>query len=143
MSQIAIHHPLCPRGRTKRSILGIGSCNAGDQPIGLAEIKTRIKTERHDGCGRSRSAYAGEHSHDTLIVHAQIVVALRKGINVAQVFAFYPVLVLAGRIALIRSWFVERNDHDLHWDGRRRGHTSAGRQNQDEQRQQSSAHTGA
>ena len=48
-------------------------------------------------------ADAGEHSHDALIVHAQVVKALGKSKDAVEVFAFDPVLVLARRVALIGS----------------------------------------
>ena len=74
----------------------------------------------------------------------RVVEALGKGIEMVEVFAFDPILVLARRIALIGSRLKERDHHDFHWDGRWLGRTSAGRRkDQEEKSQQSSAHTGA
>ena len=144
VGQIAIHYPLCPDGGAQRSIFGVGSGNAGDQPIGLAEIETRIKAEGHDGGGSSRRADPGQHSQDTLIVHAQIVKALGKGKDAVKVFAFDPILILAWSVALIGSGLKERNNHDLDGNRRRNSRKGAGsRQDANQQRQQSSAHTGA
>ncbi len=142
IGQIAIHHPFCPDGRAQRGILRIGAGNAGNQPIGLAEIESGIKTQRHDGRGGSGRPNPSQHSHDALIVHAQVVVALGKRIDVGQVFAFDPVLILARSVALIGSGLKQRDHDDFDGDGR--GRISAGsRQDAEEEGQQSSAHTGA
>ena len=118
VGQIAIHHPLRPYGGPQRNIFRVTPGNAGDQPIGLAEVETRIKAEGHDGGGRSRRAHPGQHSQDTLVVHAQVVKALGKRKDVVKVLAFDPVLVLAWSVALIGSGLKERNDH--YFDGNRR-----------------------
>ena len=57
----------------------------------------------------------------------RVVEALGKRIEVVEVFAFDPILVLARRVALIGSGLEERDHHDFHWDRRWLGRTNAGR----------------
>lgn len=117
MQEVAIDNPFGPRRGSGRAIFGIDAGNACDDPIGFAQIETRIETERHDGrCGARRADTRGDREH-AVLVEPQVTSALRKREHGKQVLTLDPVLQLARPIAEVRAGLEHGYNYDLDLDG--------------------------
>src|SRR5262249_3938697 len=96
IAEVTVNNPTCPGGRPERDFVGTTACNSSNQPVGLAEIESRIEAKCHDGGGGMGGARASEDCHLTFPVHASGVVGGRQRIDLIKMVAFHPELELAG-----------------------------------------------
>ena len=120
VAQVAVHHPFGPRRRTQRCIRGIDAGDARDDPVGLAQIETRVEPQGHDAAGGFGGPHASEHGEHSVAIHAQVWIGLRKRKDRVEMIAFHPVLQLAGTVARVGAGFEHGDDDDFDRDRARR-----------------------
>ncbi len=114
MSDIAIHNPLRPDARAKRAHLRIDAADAGDQPVGMRQVKAGVVTQRHDRRSGPRCPNACDDAEHSIVIHQRIVIRGRQREAPREMLALNPVLKLAGRVAGIVTNLKHGNDH--HFD---------------------------
>ena len=111
--QVAIDDETRPGRGSQREIRRIGTSNACYYPVGLAQVKAGIHTQRHDGRRRIRYAAAGADAQHPILTHTQLVFTSRKRDRLRQRPAFGPELKLARGIAFDLAMFKHRNHNDF------------------------------
>ena len=119
--EIAVDDPFGPGSRANRGIFRIDSRNAGNDPVGVAQVEARIEPQRHHRCRRLGRADAGAETEHAVLVHAQVTPPLRELEDTVERLPLDPMLELTGLIARISTAFEHRDHDDLDLDGSQRG----------------------
>src|SRR5271168_888043 len=106
----------------------------------MGEIEAWVETKSHDGCRSLRCAHAGEHAHDTLVVHAQMMKAGVEGQHTIEMGALDPILILTGKVAGIFAGLVHGNNDRLDGNRRNRSRVKCARRKTEQQAEQTTAH---
>jgi hypothetical protein len=119
VAEVAFDEPFGPGGAAQRGVGGVDAGDAGDQPVGLRKIETRIEAEGHDAGGGAGVAHAGDDADDGAVgVGAGVVVGLGKREDAVEFLAFDPVLEFTGRVAGVGADFEHRDDDDFDFERR-------------------------
>ena len=117
VAEVAVDDPVDPDGGAEGGMLGGGSGDAGDDPVGVGEVKAGIEAEGHDGGGGVGCALSGDDGEFAGVVHAGGVVGGGERVDVVEVVAFDPVLELAGSVAGVFAGLKHGDDDNFDGDG--------------------------